>query len=120
MIKSKILLILLTIALVVLATFTFKTIRATQELRQRAVLTREIRDVLKGLMPDLQKATASTINVPADGNWHPGVGFNKARGALQHAVRYRRLPNAPDILEVQIEARKDTSLVLNLRTRIAP
>ena len=107
------------------------------------VLAQDIRKVLGSLMVDLQDARESSIqDVPADGQWHHRFAFENTRqGPLEYLIKdghllringgktvliadnindmhIRRQKETPDILEVQIEAQKNVSLVSNLRIRI--
>ena len=94
-------------------------------------------------MFDLSEAHENTIlDVPADGLWHNRISFIQARqGAMKYLIkggrlfrinngrilmvadnisdfRIRRPKETPDVLEVQIKAQKNVSLVFNLRIKI--
>ena len=94
-------------------------------------------------MVDLREARENTIlDAPADGAWHSRIAFDRiGQGSLEYIVKegrllrlnhgqslliaddiatlhIRRQQSTPDILEVQIEAQKNVSLVSNLRIRI--
>jgi hypothetical protein len=134
----KFILISLLILCLALAILTFLKIKAKEDFQQKAVLAMETRKVLEHLMVDLREARENTIlDAPADGAWHSRIG----QGSLEYIVKegrllrlnhgqslliaddiatlhIRRQQSTPDILEVQIEAQKNVSLVSNLRIRI--
>jgi len=120
-------------------------IKSDGEFRQKTVLAVETRKVLEHLMIDLREARQNTIlDLPSDGAWHHRIAFDSAKeGALEYIIkeghlfrfnkgselliadniadlRIRRQKVTPDILEVQIEAQKDVSLVSNLKIRLRP
>ena len=113
------------------------------EYQQKTVLAHEIHKVLGILMVDLSQARENTIqDVPADGQWHRRFAFVQAQqGAMEYSVReghlfrtsngkealiaddiadlrIRRQKETPGILEVQIEAQKNVSLISNLKIRL--
>ena len=96
-------------------------------------------------MFDLREAQQSSIlDAPADGMWHSRIAFIQNQlGALEYIIkeghlfrvnqgktlliadniaslRMRRQKETPDILEVQIEAQKNVSLISNLKIRMRP
>ena len=118
-------------------------IKDKEDYRRKIVLAGEIHKVLERLMFDLYGAGVSSIqDVPADGEWHDRIAFaHPGQGAGEYQLqgghlwrmsagqasliadhigrlRIRRQKEDPDILEVQIEARDDVSLLSNLKIRI--
>jgi len=141
--KIKIIIVCLLVPFFVLAAFTFHKIKSKEEFQQKAVLAKEMRKAMEHLMLDLLKARKDTIlNAPADGLWHNRIAFTHAKqGALEYWIkdghllrinngktiliaddigdlRIRRQPQTPDIMEVQIEAQNNVSLISNLKVRI--
>jgi len=118
-------------------------IKNKEDFKQKTVLAYEVRKVLGFLMLDLREAREdSFIDLPIDGQWHKRIAFNSAhQGELEYVIndrhlfrvsngvrkliaddikdlRIRRQKAAPAILEVQIEARNNVTLVSNLRIRV--
>jgi len=142
--KIKILSVCLSIGLCVAAACVFFKIKSKDDYRQKTILAQEIHKVLEHLMFDLYDVGESTIqNVPADGQWHTRIAFahpgrdagveyqlraghlwrlNNGNALLiaDHigAWRIRRQKATPDILEVQIEARDNVSLLSNLKIKV--
>jgi len=125
----------------VLMTYTFLKIKSKQQYQQKIVLAQETRKVLGYLMVDLREAREKSIlDVPPDGLWHHRMAFDRNnQGALEYLVhdgqlfrinqgkseliaedindiRIRRQENTPDLLEV--EAKKNVSLISNLKIRV--
>jgi len=142
--KIKIIYVCLIIFLIVFIGLTFLKMRHQEEFKQKTVLAGEIHKGLLHLMFDLGHARKNSIQgVPADGQWyHRVVFYQTQQGFLTYLVkegrmlrissqktmliadhidvlRLRRLKQTPDILEVQIEAQKDVSLISNLRIRLS-
>jgi hypothetical protein len=138
--KIKIIFVCLLLPFLVLI---FLKIKHKEEFQQKAVLAQEIHKILGSMMFDLREAReGSILDAPADGQWHNRIAFDHTQeGALEYTIkdghlwrinngkevliadhisdmRLRRQVNAPNILEVQIEARNKVSLVSNLRIRI--
>ena len=141
--KTKIIIVCLFIPFFILGFVLFSKVKSREEFRQKAVLAQEIRKVLDHLMFDLREARENTIlDAPADGQWHHRIAFDGAKqGALEYIIkdghllrinkgetmliadnigdmRIRRQKETPDILEVQIEAKKNVSLISNLKIRV--
>lgn len=142
--KIKIIIICLLIPFFVLISVIFVKIKTREEFQQKVVLAQETRKVLEHVMFDLLDARESTIlGVPADGLWHNRIAFNSAQqGVLEYIIkdgrllrvnngrillvadnivdlRIRRQQAAPDIVEVQIKAQKNVSLISNLKVRVS-
>ena len=113
------------------------------EYRQKMVLAQEMRKVLENLMFDLRETSENSIQgVPADGLWHDRIDFIQAQlGNMEYIakggrlfrinnghilmvadnirdLRIRRQKMTPDIIEVQIEAKKNVLLTSNLKIRL--
>ena len=141
--KIKILYVGLLIGICVLTVSTFLKIKNIEDYRRKTILAQEIHKVLEQLMFDLYDARESTIqDVPADGQWHSHIAFAHAGGQVgeyqlrgEHlwrlhngqalliadhigALRLRRQKETPDVLEVQIEARNNVSLLSHLKIKI--
>ncbi len=141
--KIKIILVCLVISFLVLIALNLLKLKNNEEFRQKAVLAHEIRKVLDHLIFDLLEARENSIlDVPADGLWHHRIAFVSVRqGALEYILKegrlfrvnrggcvliaddigdllFRRQKGRPDILEVQIVAQKNVSLISNLRIRV--
>jgi hypothetical protein len=141
--KIKIIYICLFIPFFIFVALTVLKIKNKEEFQQKAVLAREIRKVLYHLMVDLRDARVNTfLDAPADGQWHNRIAFIEAgQGALEYVIkeghllrlndgkslliaddigglRIRHQKETPDIVEVQIEARKNVSLTSYLKIRI--
>lgn len=139
--KVKIIIICVLAAFLV---FMFLKIKSREEFQQKALLAVQIRKVLDHLMLDLLEARENTLaEAPADGQWHDRIDFIQAQdGPLQYAVkdghllrlnkgkavwiaddisdiRIRHQKATPDILEVEIVAHKNVSLIsyVKIRTR---
>jgi hypothetical protein len=122
--------------------FFFK-LKSQEKVRQKAVLAGEMWKVQSNLMLDLRQAHENSIRgVPPDGLWHRRIGFSSARqGTLEYMVSQgslfriqkgkpllvsdhiedlliRRQKATPDMLEVQVVARKNVTLTSNLKIRI--
>jgi hypothetical protein len=129
--------------LLIFGIFTFLKIKHHEEFQQKAVLAKDMRKAVEHLMLDLIEARENTIlDAPADGQWHDRIAFSTPRlGPLEYLIKdrhlwrnnegknlliannigafhIRRQKNTPDILEVQIEALSNVSLVSNLKIRI--
>ena len=142
--KIKILLVCVLVGLCVAAAFVFLKMKDKDNYRQKTLLAQQIHKVLEHLMFDLYDVGESTIQqVPADGQWHTRIVFahagrdvrveyqlraghlwrlNNGNALLiaDHigAWRIRRQKATPDILEVQIEARDNVSLLSNLKIKV--
>jgi hypothetical protein len=141
--KMRIIFICLFIGIFVLIVYPFLKVKNKEVYRQKIVLAQEIRKSLDHLMPDLYTVSADAIkDVPADGQWYDQITFEDARqGVVVYklraghlwrliqghdlliardigALRVRRQKETPDILEVQIEAKNNVTLVSNVRIRI--
>jgi len=141
--KVKTILLYVLIPLVVLMGVTFLTIKNKKEFQQKTVLAQELRKVLENLMFDLSAARENTImDVPADGRWHNRITFIQGRqGTMEYLIkgnrlfrisngrilmvadniadfRIRRQKEIAGILEVQIKAQKNVSLISNIKIRI--
>ncbi len=108
------------------------------------VLAQETRKAMDAMMGDFREARSTTIvGVPADGKWHHDVAFNKGEGEVvryqvvaathelqrsegnnQHTVashmsvlNVRRQPGVLDVLEVQLQAENQSTLVSNFKIR---
>ena len=127
----------------VLMAVTFLTIKNKREFQQKTILAQELRKVLENLMFDLSTARENTIlDVPADGRWHNSITFIQGRqGTMEYLIkgnrlfrisngrilmvadniadlRIRRQKESVGILEVQIKAQKNVSLITNIKIRI--
>ena len=141
--RIKIIIICLLVPFFILSTYTFFKIKNKEESRQKDVLAVEMRKVLEYMLFDLHDARENAIlDVPADGVWHDRITFERGDlGTWEYLIKARRLlrinngkilmiadnmvdmhirrqKETPDILEVQIEAKKKVSLKSNLRIRI--
>lgn len=141
--KIKPILLLLLIPFFILLAFACWKIKSKEDFKQKIVLAVETRKVLSHLMPDIYQAREDSFEgVPADGLWHHRFVFIHAHdGVLEYRIkeghlfrinkgqevliaddiadlRIRRQQETPDILEVQIKAQKEVSLVSNLKIRI--
>ena len=130
----KIISVCLFILFFILIVFGYQKIKEKEEFGQKVVLAQETRKALGILMLNLSQANENTLHgVPVDGLWHEDVpGFVIKEGHLiminhdqslliaNHIIdlRIRRQRQTPDILELRIEAKKDVSLVSNLKIRI--
>ena len=102
---------------IVLITLTFLKIKDKEEFQQKAVFAQEIKMVTKPLMIDLnQERDNILMDVPADGEWHKTKRVLIADNIGD--LRIRRLKENPGVLEVQIEAKENDSLIYNLRVRV--
>ncbi len=85
---------------------------------------------VSAMMHDLQSVQSTSVTVPADGQWHNRLAFDRMDG--QHVIyeikeqqlkrnnksvaagisdlRIRRLSSDPDLLEVQLQAQSTTSM----------
>ena len=142
--KIKIIIIYLLIPFFVLIVFTLWQTKKHEEFQQKAILAKETHKVLNYLMFDLREAREKTfLDAPADGLWHDRIAFIQAKqGALEYKIkeghlfrinkgkalliaddmddlRIRRQKETPDIVEVQIEAKKKVAFMsyLKIRTR---
>jgi len=143
--KIKIILVCLLIPFLLLMGNTLWKIKNKVDFQQKVLLAQETRKVLDHLMFDLREAQQSSIlDAPADGMWHSRIAFIQNQlGALEYIIkeghlfrvnqgktlliadniaslRMRRQKETPDILEVQIEAQKNVSLISNLKIRMRP
>ena len=141
--KIKIVSVFLLIPFFVLIVFTLLKVKDKEEYQQKIVLAQDTHKVLGRLMIDLRDARENTIQeVPADGQWHGRFAFeNTQQGSLEYIIkdghllrissgkalliadnigdlRIRRQKETPDILEIQLQAQNDTSLISNLKIRI--
>ena len=141
--KIKIILICLLIPFCALAVFTFSKIKNKEEYQQKIALAKEMRKAMEHLMLDLLEARKDTLlDAPADGLWHNRIAFTHVQlGNLEYLIknrhllrinngnqlliaddigdfRIRRQKDTPDIVEVQIKAQKNVSLISNLKIRI--
>jgi hypothetical protein len=141
--KLKIIYACLIIPFFILIALTFLKIKHHEEFQQKAVLAHEIRKVLEHLMVDISQAReASFGDVATDGLWHHRISFDQVQqGAVEYLIkeghllrinqgktlfiaddigdlRIRRQKETPDILEIQIEAKKNVSLISNLKIRL--
>jgi len=141
--KIKIIIVCLLVPVLVLMAAAFMKFRSKEQFQQKTLLAQEIRKVLDRLMFDLREARENTIqDVPADGEWHHRFAFDRSgQGALEYTIneghlyrmnqgeklliadhiadlRMRRQKSSPDVLEVQIEAQNDVTLISNLKIRI--
>jgi len=141
--KIRIIISCLLLPFIIFIAFTFWKIKSKEVFKQKTVLAYEIRKVLGYLMLDLREAReGSFIGLPVDGQWHERIAFKSSQlGDLEYIIqnrhlfrvsngqqkliadnigdlRIRRQRSAPDIVEVQIEARNSVSLESNLRIRI--
>jgi hypothetical protein len=142
--KTKIIYFCLFLFLFILIGLTLLKIKHKEEYRQKVVLAQDTHKGLVHLMYDLSKAKKHSIRgVPADGQWHDRIAFYQSRqGPLEYLVdkgrllrisngkalliadniadlRIRRQEQSPDILEVQITAQKNVSLLSNFRIRLS-
>jgi len=117
--------------------------RSRDELRQKVILAREIHGVLENLLFDFTEARESSIQgVPDDGLWHHRIDFDQIQlGPMEYMLkagrlfrindgrilmiadnmvdlRLRRQRQSPDILEVQLKAKKNVTLTINLKVRL--
>jgi hypothetical protein len=143
--KIQIILFGLFISLFFLMTIIGLKIKAKYDLQQKTLLALQIGKAVEYLMPDLREARENTIrDVPPDGLWHHRIAFiQNQQGGVVYMVkegrlfrvnrgkvfliaddisdlRIRRQSAFPDILEVQIEARKNVSLISNFKIRVHP
>ena len=141
--KVKTILLYVLIPILVLMGVTYLTIKNKKEFQQKTVLAQELRKVLENLMLDLSAARENTIiDVPADGRWHNRITFIQGRqGTMEYLIkgnrlfrisngrilmvadniadfRIRRQKEIAGILEVQIKAQKNVSLISNIKIRI--
>ena len=140
--KLKIVFVCMLIPFFVVTGIILLKIKNKDEFRQKTALAYEIRKVLGYLMFDLSEAQENSfIDLPPDGQWHKRIAVNGAQqGDLEYLIkdghlfrvskgvrsliadnigdlRIRRQKDTPDIVEVQIEARMNVSLISNLRIR---
>jgi len=141
--KIKICYLCLALLFFVLIIFSMMKIKNKEEFQQKTVLAQEIRKVLGVLMIDLREAHENTIqDLPADGLWHNRIAFGgSGQVSLEYFIkerhlfrinngnriliadnigglRIRRQKESPDILEVQIKAQNNATLISNLKIRI--
>jgi hypothetical protein len=141
--KMKIIYVCLFIFLFLLIGLTLLKIKHNEEYQQKVVLSQEIHKGLVHLMYDLTMAQKNSIHgVPADGQWHDRIAFFQTQqGPMEYLVRNNRLlrfsngkamliadniaelrirrqQQVPDILEVQLEAQKNVTLISNFRIRL--
>ena len=108
------------------------------------VLARETRKAMDAMMGDLREAkSASITGVPADGKWHHAVAFDKGTEGVVHyeltpaghelrriapgfdrtvavhiaGLNIRRQPGVLDVLEVQLQAQNQGTLISNFKIR---
>ena len=137
--------VLFILVLTVAGVFYAKSVSQTKRQSQMA-LAKEIRKAMDAMMVDFREARSTTIQgVPADGQWHHRVSFNKGG---KNVVRYevtspthelmrtegdlsqfvpiarsiaglniRRQPGVLDVLEVQVQAKNQVELVSNFKIR---
>jgi len=142
--NNKIINIGLFIILMVLTGMVFLKIKHRNEYQQKLILAQEMRKALEHLMIDLSQARPGSLqDVPNDGQWHNRLEFeSRGQGLLVYTIhngnlykqshgqeeliadyidllRIRRQQTAPDIIEVQVEARNNMSLTSNLELRVS-
>ena len=130
-------------SLIILIILTLWEKKEREDFKQRALLALEIQKAVEFLIVDLPQAQENSIkDVPADGIWYHHIAFDLAsQGVFEYLIkdgslfrinkgkllliadnigdlRIRRYKNVPNILEIQIEAHKNVSLISNLRLRI--
>lgn len=119
---------------------------ARQQYRSQVILAKELRKAMDAMMWDLRQAKAMTVKgVPADGQWRHEIIFDTVRDEgisyllngpagdqLKRAhqetrrliashmgeLNIRRQAESPSVLEVQIKARNETSLMSNFKIRM--
>jgi len=141
--KIKLIVIVLLIPIFILIAFTFLRIKRREDFHQKTILAYEIRKVLDYLMVDLSQAKESSmLDLPADGQWHNRIAFSEAgQGSLEYflkdgilyrdnkgqelliadhiaKLRIRHQQETPDIIEVQINAQSNVSMISNFKVRI--
>jgi hypothetical protein len=141
--KIKIIYVCLFIPFFVLMALTILKIRHKEEFQQKVILAREMQKALGHLMVDLSLARENSIqDVPTDSLWHDRIAFFQIRqGPMEYLINdghllrvnngkellisddiavllIRRQKQTPGILEVQIKARKNVSLLSNFRIRM--
>ena len=140
--KKKLLVFCLLIALLIFSVFIYWNIRK-QQIQQKAALTPYIHQVFKVLIPEILQARENTIlEVPVNGQWQDHIIFIRNQGCWKYIVkdgsllqihngkavrmagsvvdlRFRRQRESPGVLEVQVQVRKDVSLVSHLKIRIS-
>jgi hypothetical protein len=141
--KTKIVPVCLFILCFFILALTLVRIREIHRMDQKIVLAHETNKALYHLMFDLSQVREASIqDVPADGAWHDHITFMRApQGEQEYVVqgrelllvdngkpssiaenivglRIRRHMDSPGILEVQIRAQKDVTLLSNFRIRL--
>ena len=144
MLKLKLILVALFIPLFIFLLLVGWRMKEKYEYPHKIVLAKEIRKVMDRMMIDVREAKQSSIReVPTDGKWHKRNAFDKVNeGMVEYvvvkdrqlvrltpgraetianhiaAIRIRRPTKEADVLEIQIEAKKDISLMSNFKIRV--
>jgi hypothetical protein len=116
--NKKITFISLVVIVLALGLAVFVKTKHTQEAKDKALLAEDSRKAVGQLMFDIRENRDSLVRqVPANGEWrncHWAVAQNVS------CLRLRRTPQSPDILEVQMQAKKNVSLTFEVRVRMTP
>jgi hypothetical protein len=140
--KTKPLFIWFVGAVLVMTAFIIWRVNDKEVMAQKVVLAKETHKVLNYLMLDLREAKQSSLKgMPADGQWHSNIAFAHSSGPIQYVIKngelnrhaqgkvtpiaksieslyFLRRSNDPAIIQVQIKAKNQSSLISNFKIRM--